>query len=75
MMLYGAAFSEEKLIKIAYAFEQLTNVRQQYLPVTLPSTDLIDVVSQGSNLRGDSKLLGTKFGMYFSGASEGPKSS
>jgi len=38
MSIFGKAYSEPKLIKIAYAFEQLTKLRKQ--PQFLPSVGL-----------------------------------
>ncbi|CZR62750.1 related to amidase [Phialocephala subalpina] len=40
----GARFSEEKLIGMAYAFEQRTMVRDKVQPYILPTTELADVV-------------------------------
>ena len=40
----GRAWSEEKLVSVAYAFEQRTLVRQQVRPLISPTTELPDVV-------------------------------
>lgn len=43
----GAGFSEEVLIKIAYAYEKVTQVRQQgktYAEAT-PKTQLLDIIN------------------------------
>ncbi|KHN96415.1 glutamyl-tRNA(Gln) amidotransferase subunit A [Metarhizium album ARSEF 1941] len=42
----GDLFSEEKLIEIAYAFEQKTKARGTVRPLVKPKTDLRDVVGQ-----------------------------
>ncbi|OAQ72157.1 glutamyl-tRNA(Gln) amidotransferase subunit A [Pochonia chlamydosporia 170] len=42
----GARFSEEKLIEIAYAFEQKTKVRGTVRPLVKPRTELRDVVKR-----------------------------
>ena len=70
MMVYGPAFSEEKLIKIAYALEQLTNVRQQRSPIILPSTDLADIVKREPHLRGDPRVLQHVLGAQMPGISK-----
>jgi amidase len=44
----GEKFSEELLIGLAYAFEQRTGVREMVLPAVLPSTELVNVVGNGS---------------------------
>ncbi|KAK9438775.1 glutamyl-tRNA(Gln) amidotransferase subunit A [Metarhizium brunneum] len=44
----GDLFSEEKLIEIAYAFEQKTKVRGTIQPLVKPKTELRDVVGTGS---------------------------
>ncbi|KID90345.1 glutamyl-tRNA(Gln) amidotransferase subunit A [Metarhizium guizhouense ARSEF 977] len=44
----GDLFSEEKLIEIAYAFEQKTKVRGTVQPLVKPKTELRDVVGTGS---------------------------
>jgi amidase len=43
MQIIGNHFEEEKLISIAFAFEQSTNIRAQVKPVVLPKTELYDV--------------------------------
>lgn len=43
----GDLFSEEKLIEIAYAFEQKTKVRGTIQPLVKPKTELRDVVGTG----------------------------
>jgi amidase len=40
----GANWSEEKLIGLAYAFEQRTMARKKGKPFLLPTTELSDVV-------------------------------
>ena len=70
MMLYGPAFSEQKLIKIAYALEQLTNVRQQRSPFILPSTDLADIMEREPHLRGDPRVLQHVLGAQMPGVSK-----
>lgn len=42
----GCAYSEEKLIGLAYAFEQLTQVAVQRAPIVLPTIELINIVSK-----------------------------
>ncbi|KAL1870543.1 hypothetical protein VTK73DRAFT_2582 [Phialemonium thermophilum] len=44
-------FSEEKLIGLAYAFEQRTLVRRQVVPYLQPRTELVDVVKRGNGGR------------------------
>lgn len=44
----GAHFSEETLIEMAYAFEQLTTMRLRVLPFIQPTTELEDVVKNRS---------------------------
>ncbi|KAL2021643.1 hypothetical protein VTK56DRAFT_6996 [Thermocarpiscus australiensis] len=41
----GARFSEERLIGMAYAFEQRTRVREEVRPYVQPTTELADVVA------------------------------
>ncbi|KAI6416649.1 hypothetical protein MCOR20_000866 [Pyricularia oryzae] len=43
----GRHFSEEKLIGLAYAFEQLTNVRDERPPFVVPKHDIHDFADQG----------------------------
>jgi amidase len=38
----GTSFQEEKLFKIAYAFEQLTQARSKVRPIVVPKTELAD---------------------------------
>ena len=71
MMLYGPAFSDEKLIKIAYALEQLINIRQQRLPIIFPSTDLVDIVKREPHLRGDPRVLQHVLGAQRPGIPDG----
>ncbi|KAI3335244.1 glutamyl-tRNA amidotransferase subunit A [Ustulina deusta] len=40
----GNKFTEEKLISIAYAFEQMTKVKDSFQPYILPTTELYDVI-------------------------------
>lgn len=40
----GAKFSEEKLLKIGYAFEQATQHRTKTEPIIKPKTELQDVI-------------------------------
>lgn len=40
----GKAYSEETLISVAYAFEQLTQVREKIQPIRVPQTELSDVM-------------------------------
>ena len=47
----GAKWSEEKLIGLAYAFEQRTKVRQMVLPYIQPTTEMVDVVGHGNMAR------------------------
>ena len=42
----GAKWSEEKLIGLAYAFEQRTKVREMITPYIQPKTELVDVVGK-----------------------------
>lgn len=42
----GRKFSEEKLISMAYAFEQRTKVRNTVQPYIVPKTELSDVVGK-----------------------------
>ncbi|KAK8099201.1 uncharacterized protein PG998_012442 [Apiospora kogelbergensis] len=42
----GEHFSEEKLISLAYAFEQRTKVRNTIKPYIQPKTELVDVISK-----------------------------
>ena len=69
-MIYGAAFSEQKLISIAYALEQLTNVRQQRSPVIHPSTDLKDILGRDPHMRGEPHILQKVLGTQVSGPLE-----
>lgn len=46
----GASFSEEILIKFAYAFEQATQVWRQRRPINLPSAELPGVATRKSTL-------------------------
>lgn len=41
----GARFSEEKLIGLAYDFEQKTHAQQKGTPYLVPTTELADVIS------------------------------
>lgn len=41
----GARFSEEKLIGLAYDFEQKTLAQQKGAPYIVPTTELADVIS------------------------------
>lgn len=41
----GARFSEEKLIGLAYDFEQKTLAQQKGTPYLVPTTELSDVIS------------------------------
>lgn len=43
----GERFSEERLIGLAYAFEQRTMVRREVVPYIQPTTELEDVVGKG----------------------------
>jgi hypothetical protein len=47
----GAKWSEEKLISLAYAFEQRTMARNKHLPYILPTTELADVVSSNGSYK------------------------
>jgi amidase len=38
----STSFQEEKLFKIAYAFEQLTQARSKVRPIVVPKTELAD---------------------------------
>lgn len=40
----GARFSEEKLISLAYDFEQKTLAQQKGKPYLVPTTELADVI-------------------------------
>lgn len=40
----GRPFSEQKLIELAYSFEQLTQLGSKGKPLTLPKHDLVDTV-------------------------------
>ncbi|KAM0524831.1 hypothetical protein ACHAPE_000935 [Trichoderma viride] len=40
----STSFQEEKLFKIAYAFEQLTQARSKVRPIVVPRTDLADLL-------------------------------
>ncbi|KAL7894905.1 amidase signature domain-containing protein [Trichoderma sp. TUCIM 5745] len=42
----GASFQEEKLFKIAYAFEQLAQGRSKVRPIVVPKTELAEFVSR-----------------------------
>jgi len=42
----GRAWSEEKLVGLAYAFEQLTKVGSERKPIILPKTELKDIVKK-----------------------------
>lgn len=42
LTIYGKPFSEETLVRIAYAHEQLGGVRNQRQPIKIPSTELGD---------------------------------
>lgn len=42
----GPKFSEDKLIGMAYAYEQRTQVRSKALPYILPTTEVFDVVGR-----------------------------
>ncbi|KAK4696170.1 amidase, partial [Lecanoromycetidae sp. Uapishka_2] len=44
MPFFGKAFSERTLIRVAYAFEQLTHARHKNQPYRLPKTELRDVI-------------------------------
>ena len=44
----GDYFSEEVLIGMAYAFEQITLMRKRVLPLVLPTTELADVMGRNS---------------------------
>jgi amidase len=46
LLVTGGAFSEETLIRIAYAFEQLTHVRDQREPYIAPASDLANVLAK-----------------------------
>ncbi|MCJ1413846.1 hypothetical protein MMC32_000171 [Xylographa parallela] len=48
LCIIGRAFSEEVLICIAYAFEQLTQVRNQRQPFLVPTTEIGDVLANWS---------------------------
>lgn len=41
----GPAFSEETLVRVAYAFEQLSQVRDKVSPYKLPATELKDIIT------------------------------
>lgn len=43
-MIMGRPFDEQKLIGIAYAFEQVSMIRDKMQPKTLPKTELGDVI-------------------------------
>jgi amidase len=43
----GRAYSEQRLIELAYSFEQLTQVGLQRKPVILPTPDLCSVSANG----------------------------
>ncbi|MCJ1479410.1 hypothetical protein MMC13_008095 [Lambiella insularis] len=47
----GRAWSEEKLISIAYSFEQRTRVRRQVKPLVSPTIELQDVAKERSGER------------------------
>ncbi|KAK0655648.1 glutamyl-tRNA amidotransferase subunit A [Cercophora newfieldiana] len=48
---WGRKWSEEKLIEMAYSFEQFTKVRQQVLPLVVPTTELMHTfVPRGNGL-------------------------
>ncbi|KAI1339366.1 amidase [Xylariaceae sp. FL0016] len=49
----GERFSEEKLIGLAYAFEQRTMVRNSIKPYIEPTTEISDVVAQRLRKRGN----------------------
>lgn len=40
----GARFTEEKLIALAYGYEQRTNFRDKVPPIRMPKTELGDIV-------------------------------
>jgi len=44
----GARFTEEKLIGMAYAFEQKTHVRDRIQPYMAPNTELANVVANSA---------------------------
>lgn len=46
----GERFSEEKLIGLAYAFEQRTKVREKVRPYLVPKTEVGDVIGMGMGL-------------------------
>ncbi|KIW18920.1 hypothetical protein PV08_03209 [Exophiala spinifera] len=46
----GLPFTETKLIGYAYAFEQLTKVRDQVDPIVMPKTELRDVAGKDSGI-------------------------
>ena len=48
----GAKWSEEKLIGLAYAFEQRTKVRGMVVPYVQPRTELVDVVGKSNGMMG-----------------------
>ena len=48
----GAKWSEEKLIGLAYAFEQRTKVRGMVEPYIQPRTELVDVVGKRNGMMG-----------------------
>lgn len=50
MSFLGTHFSEEALIGMGYAFEQLTQVRSTIKPHVQPSTELLDVVGDSTAL-------------------------
>lgn len=45
---FAERFSEEKLIGLAYAFEQRTMVRNKIVPYLQPTTELVDIVKKRS---------------------------
>ncbi|MCJ1402090.1 hypothetical protein MMC11_005309 [Xylographa trunciseda] len=45
LCIIGKAFSEEVLIRIAYAFEQLTQVRNQRQPFQVPTTEIRNILA------------------------------
>lgn len=47
----GRRFSEETLIRLGYAFEQATLVRETRTPLIMPTTQLSDVVGDGFSFR------------------------
>jgi amidase len=44
----GDKWTEEKLIGIAYAFEQKTKVRQKLMLTVSPKTELKDIIKKSS---------------------------